>query len=132
MNDYTSNRCPMYSVSVTSNGVADFSIKYGEITLEYEINLKDKGLFEGEQGYSPPHSQRHFICHEDGEMIATPGIYTRLIYLEYTSNNSEPKVFVRARQWEWDWWMSVHFPESANAKVYRMIEEYVKFENALN
>lgn len=126
MNDYTSVQSPVYSVDVKPNGVANFSIKDDEITLMYQINLKDKGIWEGNNGYSSPHPERHFICHENGQMIVLPSNYKKLIYLDYTPNKPEPKVFIRARQWEWDQWMSKNFPDSGNAKVYKLIKNFIK------
>ena len=126
MNEYTKGLCTQYSVDVKSNGIAYFTIIDGDHAQEFDINLKDNDLFEGDKGYSPPHPERHLICHEDGEIIATPFNYTRLVFIDWTGG--VPKTFFRARQWEFDWWMSEKFPESANAQVYRMVEQFAKFE----
>ena len=121
MDEYTRGECVRYSVDVRSNGMAYFIIQDGEIMREFEINLIQDGLW-GEKGYRAVHSQRHFICHEDGELVATSYPHFRLILLENQPDSPKPKTFIRARQWEFDWWMSTQFPDSANAKVYQTIK----------
>jgi len=130
MNEYTHGECVQYSVDVKSSGVAYFIIQDGETTREYETNLIQDGLW-GETGYSDVCPQRHFICYEDGELITTLYPHFRLILIEKLCDSAKPRTFFRAKQWEYDWWMSMQFPYSANAKVYQMIKlyyEYVNFE----
>ena len=124
MNCYTKGLCPRYSVSFKSGGTGYFTITDGDNARVFEIDLSEKGLWTGKEAYTQPHPGRHFICHEDGELIATPDIYRRLILVEWIGD--VPKTFIRARQWEFDWWMSIQFPDSANAKVYQMIKNFTK------
>jgi len=126
MNEYTKGLCTQYSVYFKSGGTACFTITDGYNDQEFEIDLSEKGLWTGKEVYRQPHPERHFICREDGELISTPYNYTRLIMIDWT--DGVPKTFFRARQWEFDWWMDEHFPESANAQVYRIVEQFAKFE----
>ena len=117
---------PTYTVEVKPTGMAYFFIRDDENIIEFKMNLKDIDAWEGNDSYSSPNPDRHFICQENGQMIAMPSNYKRLIYLDYTPNNPKPKVFIRARQWEWDQWMSKNFPDSGNAKIYKKIKEFLK------
>jgi hypothetical protein len=47
--------------------------------------------------------------------------------MEHREGNPNPKIFYRARQWEFDWWMDNHFPNSANAKIYRKIKNFLNY-----
>jgi hypothetical protein len=116
----------VYSVDVKSNGMAYFTVSYNENIKTFELNLKDEGIWEGDNAYTAPDPRRHFICHEDGELIATRYNYYKLILLDWKENKKQPKVFHRVRQWEFDKWFSEQFPTSGNAKVYNKIQNFIK------
>lgn len=127
MGDYIKKMCPRYSVDVKSNGMAYFNIVEDDFPILYSIDLKKEGLWEGKEGYSAPHPKRHFICHEDGDLVVTSYPHNKLLLLEWQEANPLPKVFYRVRQWEFDWWMSERFPETANAKIYNKIKKYINY-----
>ena len=128
MNDYKENKCPKYSVTVHQDGTANFVVKKeGGRYFICHVDLKKENLWQGREGYSAPDPERHFICHEDGDLVVTPYKHTRLILLEWKENKSRPKIFYRARQWEFDWWMNINFPDSANSKVYQKMKEYINY-----
>lgn len=119
------NSTARYSVDVDSKGSAFFTINDDKMIKYLDIDLNARGLWEGKNGYRPPHPQRHFICYEDGEIIATPHKHHKLLFLDWSENKSKPRVYHRVRQWEFDRWFNEEFPDSANAKVYRMIQKLV-------
>ena len=124
MSEYVHGLCPKYAVDIRNNGMADFTILVNNDINSYSIDLKKENLWES---YSSPNPKRHFICHEDGELIVTPYNYNRLILPVLGKNNEQSKIFYRVRQWEFDWWMNLHFPESANGIVHRKIKEYINY-----
>ena len=119
-NDYTKGICPVYSVDVRKNGMAYFILKKNGFMKCVDIDLKKEGVWEGKNAYSAPHPERHFICHENGELVITSYNFKRLMLFEYHDNGT--KTFFRARQWELDWWFSKEFPDSGNAKIYNILK----------
>ena len=125
MEEYLKGKCPKYSVDIRNDGMAEFVIVLEDNNVKnYTINLKKEGLWKD---YSMPHPRRHFICHNDGDMVITPQNYNKLILLDWREKNQKPKVYFRARQWEFDWWMNLHFPDTANAKIYKKIKDYINY-----
>jgi hypothetical protein len=118
MSLYEKDFCPKYSVTVRNKFIADFIVNDGEEFFEHTINLKEKGG-DTKNKYFFCKLGRHFFSHEDGEIIYTPCVYNNLLLIEKYPEN---KIFYQARQWELDWWMSVHFPNSVNAKIFEKIK----------
>ena len=120
-NYYKIENPAVYSVDVDiCTGIAYFTIKQGNYMKNFEINLIKEGYWIGAKAYRRPHPQRHFICPDDGDLVITPYPNPRLILLESTEKGT--KIFVRARQWELDYWFSKNFPDSTNAKIYNIIK----------
>ena len=61
-------------------------------------------------------SEFHYYNEQTNDMIVINGYY-RLIYFD----NVTGKVYRRAKQWEFDYWHTIHHPESDNAKVYHYV-----------
>ena len=113
-----------YSIFV-DDGNAIFEIKTNGVIKQKQIDLKENGWWTGENPYESVNKVHHFISRKDGELIATKEPYNRVVYIEEPDNDyDEPKIFTRARQFEYDFWMRNNFPDSTNAKIYNILEKF--------
>jgi len=64
-------------------------------------------------------SEFHFYNEKSNDMIVINDFY-RLLYFDSETN----QVYKRATQYEFDFWNSIHYPESDNAKVYHYVKNH--------
>ena len=91
--------------------------------IEFEnVSSKQKFTFKNsddmENKYRKVH-YKHYIEIETGDFIMIDSeVETRRIFIQ----NTDGKLFRRATQSEMDEWMSVHYPDSDNAKVFNIFK----------
>jgi len=99
-------------MSYKINSVSSNTIQF--ITDENYINI-DLHIFRDYRKCS----EFHFYNEQSNDMIVINDFY-RLLYFDSETN----RVYKRATQYEFDFWNTIHHPESDNTKVYHYVKNH--------
>ena len=99
-------------MSYTINSVSSNTIQF--INDENYINI-DLHIFRDYRKCS----EFHFYNEQSNDMIVINDFY-RLLYFDSETN----RVYKRATQYEFDFWNTIHHPESDNTKVYHYVKNH--------
>ena len=69
-------------------------------------------------------SEFHFYNEKTNDMIVINDFY-RLFFFD----NETKQIYKRATQYEFDFWNSIQYPESDNAKVYHYVKNHPPLKN---
>lgn len=92
----------------TKEGI--FMVKKNGQMIEHKINMQKENLLD----YGSVHPSHY--RDEKGNIVIIP-YDNRLVH--YQDN----EMFIKARQWEYDKWCTREFPDSANARLYRIFQK---------